>query len=394
VDITAQKQAEEALRESEAHFRSMFESHRAVMLMIDPKDGRIVEANAAAAGFYGYSQERLRGMHIAEINITLSGELAEEMQIAGPTDRKSYVYPHRLASGEIRSVEVNTSATNVQGRTLLFSIIQDITERLLAEARLEDLNRSLDDKVHQALAELRDKDQMLITQGRQAAMGEMIGNIAHQWRQPLSALSVLLGNLKDAQRFGDLEPELVERTTAEGDLLIQKMSSTIRDFAQFFRPDKAQVVFSALAQIQQALTLMDAGLTSHRIAVEVEAPRDLQLLGYPNEYSQVILNLLSNAQQAIWDTGTQAGRIVISLDSRGATARVTVRDNGGGIPEAILPKIFDPYFSTKEMGTGIGLYMSKQIIEHSMKGRLGARNLGDGAEFTIDTPLAEGPHEP
>ena len=396
-DATAQKEAEDALRADEARFRSMFESHSAVMLLIDPVDGRIQDANPAAAAFYGYDRERLQAMNIGEINTLPPEEIAEEMRRSTGMQKRTFVFTHRLASGEIRTVEVNSSPTTILGRQVLFSIIQDITERAnleieirLRQALLEELNRSLDDRVNQALEEIRTKDQMLITQGRQAAMGEMIGNIAHQWRQPLNALGLLLSNLKDAYAFGEMQPELLDKSVADGTALVQKMSSTINDFRNFFRPEKEKTVFSVQAQIQQAVTLVAAGFRTANITIEIHVPRDLQLFGFPNEFSQVILNLLSNSQQAIQQSGHLTGRVTLTTSESHGMGCLSVQDNGGGIPVEILDKIFEPYFSTKELGTGIGLYMSKQIIERNMDGRLEGHNKGAGAEFVIRLPLAGG----
>ncbi len=396
-DATAQKEAEDALRADEARFRSMFESHSAVMLLVDPEDGRIQDANPAAAAFYGYDRERLRGMNIAEINTLSPEQIAEEMRRSTDMQKRTFVFTHRLASGEVRTVEVNSSPTTILGRQVLFSIIQDITERAnleieisLRQALLEELNRSLDDRVNQALEEIRTKDQMLIAQGRQAAMGEMIGNIAHQWRQPLNALGLVLSNLKDAYVFGEMQPELLDKSVADGTALVQKMSSTINDFRNFFRPEKEKTVFSVQAQIQQAVTLVAAGFRNANITIELHVPQDLQLFGFPNEFSQVILNLLSNSQQAIQQSGQRAGLVTLTTSEAHGMGCLSVQDNGGGIPVEILDKIFEPYFSTKELGTGIGLYMSKQIIERNMDGRLEGHNNGAGAEFIIRLPLAGG----
>ena len=396
-DATAQKEAEYALRANEARFRSMFESHSAVMLLIDPEDGRIQDANPAAAAFYGYDRECLQAMNIAQINTLPPEQIAEEMRRSTGMRKRTFVFTHRLASGEIRTVEVNSSPTTILGHQVLFSIIQDITERAnleieihLRQALLEELNRSLDDRVNQALEEIRTKDQMLITQGRQAAMGEMIGNIAHQWRQPLNALGLVLSNLKDAYAFGELQPELLDKSVADGTALVQKMSSTINDFRNFFRPEKEKTVFSVQAQIQQAVTLVAAGFRNANITIQLHVSQDLQLFGFPNEFSQVILNLLSNSQQAIQQSGQRVGLVTLTTSEARGMGCLSVEDNGGGIPVEILDKIFEPYFSTKELGTGIGLYMSKQIIERNMDGRLEGRNKNTGAEFVIRLPLAGG----
>jgi len=275
-------------------------------------------------------------------------------------------------------------------------VLADITarkefERQLGakQGQLEALNRSLEERVGLAVGELRAKDRVLITQGRQAAMGEMLGNIAHQWRQPLNALGLVLSDLKDAARFGELDTAAVNAAVSESNRLIQSMSRTIRDFSEFFRPEKEKVEFSVLEQVAETRRLLDASLRHSEVQLEVEEGPDVRLFGYPNEYSQVLLNLISNAKQAIAGRQPGKGKVTLRLSIRDGFACLTVRDNGGGVPEEIVDRIFEPYFSTKPDGTGIGLYMSRQIVERSMGGRIEVRNVDGGAEFDLLTPLAE-----
>jgi PAS domain S-box-containing protein len=275
---------------------------------------------------------------------------------------------------------------------------QEINQRIMAQAelsekqeQLEMLNRSLCDQVEKSVAELRRKDQVLISQGRQAAMGEMIGNIAHQWRQPLNALAMLITNLQFAGRDGDLSDDCLEESAATAHRLIQKMSTTINDFRDFFSPDKVMTTFSALSQIRQAIALVESGFKANNIVLSVEAEGDCRVKGFPNEYSQVLLNLLGNAREAILGRKVASGFVVVLLAVEQGRGVARVRDNGGGVPETIIDKIFDPYFSTKSMGTGIGLYMSKTIIERNMHGIISVRNIEGGCEFSVALPLAEQP---
>lgn len=231
-------------------------------------------------------------------------------------------------------------------------------------------------------------ERALIHQSRLAAMGEMIGHIAHQWRQPLNSLSMLLANLRESYQRRDLDAESLDQAFAKGDLLIGKMSSTVSDFRNFFSPDKAMAAFSALQQVRAALGLMEASLRAGEVSVAVEAAADVQLFGFPNEYSQVLLNLLGNARQAMDESGAATRRIAIRLTEAEGYGALSVADTGGGIPEEILERIFEPYFSTRVSGTGIGLYMCRQIIEGNMGGRISVRNLEGGAEFTVLVPLA------
>ena len=278
-------------------------------------------------------------------------------------------------------------------------IFRDRTERKQAEEalaakqlQLEEFNLTLEKRIQEAVAELRQKDQIMINQSRLAAMGEMIGNIAHQWRQPLNALGLLIYNIKDTFQFSTLNAEYLDQAVADGNRMVQNMSTTISDFSNFFRPDKEFVAFSATKQIRAAILLVESSYKNCDIAIHLDAPNDLELMGFPNEYSQVLLNLLSNAKEAVLGRNQLhqqlSRRVEIRLTERDGYGCVTVADNGGGISALILDMIFDPYFSTKDRGSGIGLYMSKMIIERNMYGSITARNIEEGAEFTVCTPLA------
>lgn len=294
------------------------------------------------------------------------------------------------ADGEARNMSVwFRIEKDAQGRTVrLYGVNQDITERKAAEEELRTLNATLEARVNAELARNREKDHLLIQQSRLAAMGEMIGNIAHQWRQPINALSLLLSNLKDAQEFGELSPDYLIAQVNRGHGLIEGMSSTIDDFRNFFRPNREPQAFRLAAAVRGALAIVESAFAHHHIDMEVAVLRDATLLGFSNEYSQVLLNLLANAKEAIEARNVVPGRVRIEVDSDEHRARVVVQDNGGGIPAEVLPKIFDPYFTTRDQGTGIGLYMSKMIIESGMRGRIEVANAGDGARISIVTPVS------
>ena len=266
-------------------------------------------------------------------------------------------------------------------------VAEQTAELTFTKHQLEELNSSLQKQVEESVAELRRKDQMLISQGRQAAMGEMISNIAHQWRQPLNALSLLIANLNFCHQEGDLSRTYMEKSVTTADRLLQKMSTTITDFSNFFRPEKQKVTFSARDEIQRAVNMVEDAYNSSNITVTIEGSDGVTLYGFPNEYSQVLLNLLANSRDAVVASATPEGRVIITVAESGGMGIVTVQDNGGGIPEDVIDKIFEPYFSTKQMGTGIGLYMSKMIIERNMEGRITAANREGGSKITLETPL-------
>lgn len=256
--------------------------------------------------------------------------------------------------------------------------------RMMAE--IGEFNAQLEQRVSNEVTRNREKDHLLIQQSRLAVMGEMINNIAHQWRQPLNALGLVLGNLQDAQRFNELTQDYLAQQVEEGWRYIQNMSHTINDFRNFFRPNKDKEVFNLKNAIHDAMTLVEASFKAHCIELIVDAPDDVYMRGFPNEYAQVLLNLMTNAKEAILVKGCNNGKITLTLRQVEKVAQLNVTDNGGGISEEILPRLFEPYFSTKETGTGIGLYMSKMIIENSMNGQISVKNVSNGAEFSIITP--------
>jgi len=309
---------------------------------------------------------------------------------AGTLDHYSLEKRYLRKGGTVLHVDLAVACVrNADGTPdYILAVLADITGRARVERELIALNQSLETRVREAVAQLRAKDRILITQSRQAAMGEMIGNIAHQWRQPLNALSMVMVNLRDAHNYNELDADQLEDYLTRADALIQAMSMTINDFRDFFRPDKELTCFSALEVAEAAVNLVKAAFESRGIALEVVAPRDLPFHGLPSEFSQVILNLLSNAREAILGTGRSQGRITVRIEAEEGFGCLKVCDDGGGIPEGYMDRIFEPYFSTREGGTGIGLYMSRQIIEQTMKGQLTARNLSGGAEFIVRIPLA------
>jgi PAS domain S-box-containing protein len=254
------------------------------------------------------------------------------------------------------------------------------------QQQLEELNQSLEIRIAEDVAELRQKDQMLIHQGRLAAMGEMINNIAHQWRQPLNNVGLIVQNLQLSFEAGSLTSEEIGKEVATAMEVIMHMSHTIDDFRNFFRPEKEKHRFSVNKAVARALYFVSATLTNRAIRVELVEDETVTAVGYQNEYAQVLLNILDNARDVLMDRKVAEPCVQITISCDNGRSVVAIRDNGGGIAEDVMPKIFDPYYTTKEpgKGTGIGLYMSKAIIEKSMDGRLVARNVDGGVEFRIE----------
>ncbi|AZV46571.1 hypothetical protein C3L23_04570 [Nautilia sp. PV-1] len=271
----------------------------------------------------------------------------------------------------------------VIGVILIFLIVLAFKNRKLRQynEKIRELNQSLEYRVQKAVDEISKKDQILAHQTRLAAMGEMIGAIAHQWRQPLNTLAINLQLLPEYVEEHGCDEDALDEFVEKNMKTIFFMSSTIDDFRNFFKDDNKKTLFSIKVALEDTLKLINEQLKSKNIEVKINGD-DFKVYGSKTQFQQVLLNLISNAKDAIEENGVQKGEIEIVIDSKNKT--VSIKDNGGGIDEKIMYKIFDPYFTTKEVkGSGIGLYMSKTIIEKYFNGKLEASNAKNGAIFTI-----------
>lgn len=255
----------------------------------------------------------------------------------------------------------------------LYVRLEGVVEEKTKE--LVELNQGLERRVQEEIEESRKKDEIMYRQSRLAAMGEMIGNIAHQWRQPLNAISLVIQSFQTKQMQGKLDEAFVDKQVNEGLLLANSMSKTIDDFRNFFRPEKEKHYFDIVKNITHSMTMIRNYYAKENIELILTCKQNYEVLGYDNEFSQVIMNCLSNSKDALLKQ-EGARYVEVVIDGEEERCHVVVIDNGGGIDEAVLDRMFDPYFTTKHQasGTGIGLYMSKQIIEKQMSGTITAYN--------------------
>ena len=267
----------------------------------------------------------------------------------------------------------------------LAKTISALQKEILERKKAKDALKAEMQSRMQAVEELRENERLLIQQSRQAAMGEMIGNIAHQWRQPLNTLGLLIQGLPLSLEFGDFDKRFLADTAERSMQLIQHMSQTIDDFRNFFKPNKEKISFNLTDNIRKTISLVEGSFKTQGIEISEVFADDVNVNGYPNELSQVFLNILNNARDVFLERNTQNPLLAVNLERKRNRATVTITDNAGGIPASIIDSLFDPYFTTKgPLGTGVGLFMSKVIVERSMNGRLSARNTSTGAQFLLE----------
>jgi signal transduction histidine kinase len=264
------------------------------------------------------------------------------------------------------------------------ALLRKRADESLSQCR-ENVARQVVDETARAVA--REREAM--RQARLAAMSEVIGNVAHLWRQPLNKLDLLLADIKVAQKFHELDPRQLLQSTQEGRQIIRDMLFTVDEFRNFFMPGKQRVALNLADELRATLEILSVSLRESGIEVCIDAGEEIVAWGFPKEYSQVLLNILGNARDALLDNAVKDGVIRIQVSRDDEHAHVAVSDNAGGIPENILEKIFEPDFATRRKGAGIGLFMSKIIMEDGMNGKIAARNIAGGAEFIISCPLAK-----
>lgn len=250
--------------------------------------------------------------------------------------------------------------------------VQDKTKEL------KELNKSLEKRILQVVKNNRKKDIIMFQQARFASLGEMLNNIAHQWRQPLGSISMIVQSFQTKNSLGKLTDEYIDEKTEDALLLANNMSNTLDDFKNFFLPDKKKEDFGIIDCLKHSFELSKYILEKEKIKFEILCKHDIETHNFYNELSHVFLNLITNSKDALCTNVPKDDRIIkVIIREYKNDIHINFIDNGGGIPIAIAPKIFEPYYTTKykSAGTGIGLYMSKQIVEKHMDGSITQKNI-------------------
>ena len=255
---------------------------------------------------------------------------------------------------------------------------------------LKQLNLNLEEKVEEKAKELVQKDALILAQSRQAAMGEMISMIAHQWRQPLSTITLQISNLKINSLLGKQSVDETNDALEHISSTIIYLSETIDDFQSFFKPNKQQEQKDICELVERGTNFAKPRLNVANIKLEYSCNKNINILTYPNEFAQVIINIINNAIDVLLERKIEQPKIKVTIIHVNHSVEIVINDNAGGIDMQNSSKIFEPYFSTKgKNGTGLGLYMSKMIIENELGGLLKVQNNEEGAEFVLSIPLSE-----
>ena len=329
-----------------------------------------------------------RTVMVNDATCVLSGHSREEM--IGRTDYS--FFPKEQADvfwekdAAVLETELETineeEITNAQGQKRMFYAKKSFYRDRNGDKYVVGVVRDITD--------LKQKELMLVQQNRQAALGEMLDHIAHQWKQPLNSIYLIIQVLELTACDGELTNECVEETVSKIMALLEHMAQTIDVFRDFYQPEKEKTVFQLKDSIDMAVGFIAPALSLHGIAVEVDVDPGLVALGYPKEYAQVLLNLFGNAKNALVERKIKNPRIQVKAFAEDKKAVVTITDNAGGIPGSNIDRIFEPFFTTRKEvgGTGVGLYMSKSIIEKNMGGALSAANVDGGAQFRVEIPAS------
>jgi len=363
-DMTTQYELENALHKSQHRFEQFMKYIPGIVIVKDSK-GIVVYANESANEFF--KQKDVVGMSTPQI------VPIEKQEDIARYDAKILKEGHLEIIEKIEDKDGNIRVLRILGFTI------DVDDQMNIGLVIIDITQSYEDK-----KEISTQEEIMIAQSRHAAMGEMISMIAHQWRQPISAIAMDANNI-----LADVELEMIdEKELSEASKNIiqqtQELSKTIDDFREFFAPNKNVEDILVADILEDALNVIGKSLENNNIEISKKVDETIRLKTYSRELMQVLINIIKNAKEALLDKKIQK-KIEINIFEENDMVVIRICDNGGGINATIIDKIFTPYFTTKgeKNGTGLGLYMSKTIIEKHLKGIISAYNKSQGVCFEI-----------
>jgi PAS domain S-box-containing protein len=392
-DITVKKTQEKSELENTLLRKTLLDNSAVAIFLASP-DRKIVQANKRSCEIFGYDQSEIesssfRLIHISDESFEAFAPEYKRLSGEGITNIE---YPFARKDGTVFWGSVSGTALdpNDLSKGVIWTLL-DVDEKVSAQDAIKELNSELEQKVAQGIEDLRQKDQILAQQAKMAAMGEMIGNIAHQWRQPLNTLMAAKDLLILDYSDNILTQASMEEYSDQTTRTLKYLSATIDDFRNFFVTSKKKESFDIISAIKKALSIASSSLSYSSIETNFTPKIEhINAFGFQNEFQQVTINILNNAKDAIV-ANKKSGSVNIEVDASENFVAIHISNNGGNIPEEVLEKIFDPYFTTKfkSQGTGLGLYMAKTIIESNMNGKISAANDENGVVFTILLPTKE-----
>ena len=348
-------------------------------------DGRIIYVSEAFSKISGYSEKELLGQAQSIVR-------HPDMPTSTFRDLWQTIQSGKTWSGEIKNRKkdgsfywVNARISPDVDRNGNIIGYNAIREDITLQKAFEELTNTLENRVNKEIEKNSKKTQYMLQQSRLAQMGEMISMIAHQWRQPLSSISAISGTLTLDIMMDNYKEKYFQEKLESISELSQHLSKTIDDFRGFFKEDKAKEICEIKDIIEGTISIIGQSLINKNINLSVNYTDNPKIETHPNEVKQVLLNLIKNAEDILLEESVAEAKIEIEAYLKDDTICISVADNAGGVPEEIMDKIFNPYFSTKKAkdGTGLGLYMSKTIIEEHCKGKLLVENRDNGAAFTV-----------
>jgi PAS domain S-box-containing protein len=376
------------------------------IFLVDFSSGQIEFANEKACESLGYSLDELKSMKASDFREPLDEEieLPEIFNKLKNDETLNTFGKYKTKSNNYIFVETSLSIKNYKGDDYILAMSRDISERIELERKREELNQQLEnyntrlkEEVSSIKKELIEYEDIMHRQSKLAAMGEMLENIAHQWRQPLSVISVLSTGMRLKNSYGDLSESDLDKALKDINISSQYLSKTIDDFRDFFKPNNKKSKFLIKDVIDYTSKLAKTKFSSSKLLL-IENITNLEVYTFKNELIQVLINILNNAVDEIIKSKNKRKLIFIDVYEKDSFVVIKIKDNAGGIPLNIIERIYEPYFTTKEksQGTGIGLYMSDVILRKHMSGTINAYNKEYsfensnyiGAEFIIKFPKA------
>ncbi|MFW2552747.1 ATP-binding protein [Aliarcobacter butzleri] len=390
------------LKQSEAKFRTLFDIAPVFLNSFD-KNGKIILWNKECEKTFGWTFDEIKNKKNSLSLFYDDPKVCEDVMKSFENISNSFEEWHpktkngetlivkwaniKLPNGEI----INIGLDITQQRNYEISIREKALELKVAKSQLENLNSSLEKRIEDEIKKNTKQQHMIMQQNKLAQMGEMIENIAHQWRQPLAQINssiILIDARLEKHSFKDT---LVENKLTEIESLTFYMSKTISDFKNFFNPNKKKTIFKVENAIQKASDVLKGLINSHHIQIEINIEKDLKINSYLGELQQVILIIINNSIDAFIHMNIHFPKILINAYTDNENLFMHIEDNALGINLDLLDKIFEPYFTTKHkaQGTGLGLYIAKMVVENSLLGFLSVENKQNGACFTIKIPKGE-----